>query len=122
MITVTRRFKFDSAHFLPDYNGKCANVHGHTWKLDVTVAGEDGVVGTDGFVIDFATLKKIVQELIIDNIDHTLLNETVNNNPTAELMLESFVEVLREDFKGNGIILKKLRLYESDDTWAEWKD
>ena len=77
---VTKEFKFDAAHFLTNYHGKCEKVHGHTYKLHVTVEGD---VKSDGMVMDFAELKKIVNERVIDKLDHTSLNDTIEN-PSAE--------------------------------------
>ena len=56
---ITKRFKFDSAHKLPNYKGDCANLHGHSYKLFVSVKGD---VDSNGFVIDFKYLKQIVKE------------------------------------------------------------
>lgn len=77
---VTKEFSFDSAHYLPDYHGKCENMHGHTYKLQVTVEGE---VQPDGMVIDFVKLKEIVKNKVIDKLDHKILNEIIAN-PSAE--------------------------------------
>ena len=72
--------EIDSAHFLRGYNGKCANLHGHRWKIDFTI--ETHYLNEQGFVIDFTELKKLVREM-----DHTCLNEHSpfdKINPTAE--------------------------------------
>lgn len=79
---VTKEFVFDAAHYLPKYNGKCEKLHGHTWKLQVTVSCP---VGEDGLAFDFNRLKQIVGEKVIDRLDHTLVNDLVPN-PSAELM------------------------------------
>ncbi len=71
---VTKEFTFDSAHFLPNYYGKCERMHGHTYKLQVTV---DGAVGENGLVIDFVILKRIVKKKVLDKLDHQLINDTV---------------------------------------------
>lgn len=68
-----RRFTFDAAHYLPGYEGPCKNLHGHTWTLDVGIGrklGED-----EKFIIDFSTLKKLVQDKIIDTLDHQCINQ-----------------------------------------------
>ncbi len=77
---VTKEFTFDSAHYLPDYHGKCESMHGHTYKMHVTVEGE---VQPDGMVLDFVELKKIVKERVISKLDHKLLNEVIAT-PSAE--------------------------------------
>lgn len=71
---VTKEFSFDAAHFLPNYYGKCERMHGHTYRLRVTV---DGKVGENGLVIDFVILKKIVKEKVLDKLDHQLINDVI---------------------------------------------
>jgi len=71
---VTKEFTFDSAHFLPNYYGKCEHMHGHTYRLRVTV---DGKVGENGLVIDFVILKKIVKEKVLEKLDHRVINDTI---------------------------------------------
>ncbi len=77
---VTKEFTFDSAHFLPNYYGKCERMHGHTFKLLVTV---EGPVGENGMAFDFVILKKIVTEKVIDKLDHHVLNDFIEC-PSAE--------------------------------------
>lgn len=79
-MNATKTFTFDAAHKLNDYNGLCANLHGHTYKLHVTVTGK---VLASGMIIDFAIIKKIVKKQVIDKLDHTYLNDTIKQ-PTAE--------------------------------------
>lgn len=81
---VSKEFTFDSAHFLTKYHGKCEHLHGHTYKLRVTVEGE---IQQNGLVIDFVILKKIVKEKIIEKFDHRSLNDYFEN-PTAEIVCE----------------------------------
>lgn len=71
---VGKEFTFDSAHFLPQYYGKCERLHGHTYRLRVTVEGR---VGENGLVIDFVILKKIVKEQVLDKLDHQNLNDVI---------------------------------------------
>ena len=77
---LTKEFEFDSAHYLPNYYGKCERMHGHTYKLQVTVEGK---VGENGLLIDFVILKKIVKERVLDKLDHHLLNDFLEV-PSAE--------------------------------------
>lgn len=79
---VSKEFQFHAAHFLTKYHGACERLHGHTYRLKVTVEGE---VQENGLVIDFSILKKIVNERIIDKCDHRLINDFLPN-PSAELM------------------------------------
>lgn len=77
---VIRTFSFDAAHYVPCYHGKCENLHGHTYKLVVKV---DGKCDSEGMVIDFAELKKIVKDNVVDKFDHHCLNDIISV-PTAE--------------------------------------
>ena len=110
-MTLSKAFTFDSAHKLPFYNGKCANLHGHTWKLTVAVSGE-----TDektGMIVDFKEIKEIVQEKVISRLDHAYLNDIIEN-PTCENLLFW----IRKQLKTlNG--LKKLVLYETESSFCE---
>ena len=77
---LTHEFSFDAAHKL-DCKGKCNNLHGHTYKLQVTIKGS--VNEKTGMIMDFSELKDIVEEKVLSILDHSYLNDTVKN-PTAE--------------------------------------
>lgn len=109
--TVTKEFVFDSAHQLEDYQGPCARVHGHTYKLQVTLEGM--VNPATGMLVDFSTLKKIVNERIVDKLDHRMLNEVLDFNPTAELMAQWMFNLLREDLP-----VVRVRLWETPTSYA----
>ncbi|HHI79798.1 MAG TPA: 6-carboxytetrahydropterin synthase QueD [Planctomycetes bacterium] len=81
VLLVTKEFVFDAAHQLPDYDGKCERLHGHTWKLQVTVKSE--VNPRSGIAFDFVKLKKIVMERVIDVLDHSFVNDFLEH-PSAE--------------------------------------
>ncbi len=80
---VSKDFSFDSAHFLTKYYGKCEHLHGHTYKLRVTVEGD---IQSNGLVIDFVVLKRLVKKHILDTLDHRLLNDFIEN-PSAERVI-----------------------------------
>jgi len=88
-IRITKQFSFETGHALYGYDGKCKNVHGHSYKLSVTVIGSpitDKNHVKFGMVIDFGDLKKIVKEQIVDVFDHaTVFNK---NTPHVELAQE----------------------------------
>ena len=86
--TVTRTFRFEAAHQLPWHEGKCRNLHGHSYRLDVTVAGP---VGPNGIVLDFADLRAVVDREVVDRYDHRFLNDLMDN-PTAELLAQIGLE------------------------------
>lgn len=77
---ILKEFEFDAAHYLPQYNGKCERLHGHTYKLVVKVKGTPD---HEGMVIDFTKLKALVKEKVVDHLDHQLLNDIIPN-PSAE--------------------------------------
>src|SRR5690554_7196947 len=88
-IRITKQFNFETGHALYGYDGKCRNVHGHSYKLSVTVIGKpitDSSHVKYGMVIDFSDLKAIVKEEVVDNFDHaTVFNQ---NTPHLELARE----------------------------------
>lgn len=118
-MSVCRMFRFDAAHHLPNYEGKCSRLHGHTWVLEVEVSGNLVLGGSEqGMVIDFSDLKGIVQQEIIEELDHTLLNDLISN-PTAENIL-LWIRKKLGSF-GEELKVTRLRLYETPDSFAELK-
>ena len=114
---VCKIFRFSAAHYLPNYDGMCSRLHGHTWILEVEVEGP--VDSMSGMVVDFAELKRDVNDLIIDVLDHTCLNDLglpFSTNPTCENVLQWIWDEFR-----NIYVLSRLRLYESPDSFAELK-
>lgn len=109
-VRVTRAFTFDAAHVLPWHPGKCSRLHGHTYRLEVTVVGP---VSDDGIVIDFADLKAIVTEHVLNPLDHTLLNDLIDN-PTAELVALHILDTLTQRLP-----VHSLRLWETADCFVE---
>ena len=141
-IRITKQFTFETGHALFGYDGKCRNVHGHSYKLSVTVIGQpikDSNHVKHGMVIDFGDLKKIVKEEIVDVFDHaTVFNKNtphvelakelenrghnvllVDYQPTSEMMITDFAEKISNRLPKN-IKLHSLRLRETDTSYAEW--
>ncbi|MBW2961627.1 6-pyruvoyl trahydropterin synthase family protein [Mesonia aestuariivivens] len=141
-IRITKQFNFETGHALYGYDGKCKNVHGHSYKLSVTVIGEpidDNQNVKFGMVIDFGDLKKIVKEEIVDKYDHAtvfnkntphleLANELkkrdhnvilVDYQPTSEMMVIDFAEKIKNRLPKN-IQLFSLKLQETETSFAEW--
>ena len=106
-IRITKQFDFETGHALYGYDGKCKNVHGHSYKLSVTVIGtpnEDAQDVKYGMVIDFKDLKVIVQEEIVDKFDHaTVFNK---NTPHVELAHELHLRKMASRVHNIGIILR----------------
>lgn len=123
VIKVTKSFSFDAAHFLPNHKGKCSNMHGHTYKLEVTVIRDNGQLidkGSDeGMVIDFSDLKSIVKSEVLDKVDHKVLNEVFPFRTTAENMAAYIFDVLDEKLSSYGVKVERIRLWETPDSWAE---
>ena len=116
-MTICKIFRFDSAHWLPNYQGKCANLHGHSWTLEVEIAGP--IDPFTGMVMDFASLKEIVKDQVLEKLDHTCLNELVKN-PTCENILKWALAKLETRLKyDDKLKLKRLRLWETPDSYAE---
>ncbi len=141
-IRITKQFSFETGHALYGYDGKCKNVHGHSYKLSVTVIGTpitDAENVKYGMVIDFSDLKKIVKEEIVDVFDHAtvfnqntphieLANELKERNhhvilvdyqPTSENMVIDFSNKIKNRLPSN-IALHSLRLQETESSYAEW--
>ncbi|RZJ27230.1 MAG: 6-carboxytetrahydropterin synthase [Flavobacterium sp.] len=141
-IRITKQFSFETGHALYGYDGKCRNVHGHSYKLSVTVIGtpiadQDNV--KFGMVIDFSDLKRIVKEEIVDIFDHaTVFNQNtphvelaaelksrghhvilVSYQPTSENMVIDFAEKIKKRLPET-IALYSLRLQETETSFAEW--
>ncbi len=138
-IRVTKEFRFEMAHALEDYNGKCKHVHGHSYILYVTVLGEPNNNTKDstyGMVMDFSELKQIVNKHIVDKFDHALvlrkdaklvdaLQKEYGNimltdyQPTCENMVVAFAEIL-QIYLPQHVQLFSLRLHETATSYAEW--
>ncbi len=141
-IRITKQFNFETGHALYGYDGKCKNVHGHSYKFSVTVVGQPIMDNTNvkfGMVIDFSDLKKIVKEEIVDVFDHaTVFNKNtphielarelkdrdhhiilVDYQPTSEMMVIDFADKIKARLPKN-IKLYSLRLQETETSFAEW--
>jgi 6-pyruvoyltetrahydropterin/6-carboxytetrahydropterin synthase len=141
-IRITKQFSFETGHALYGYDGKCKNVHGHSYKLSVTVIGSPITDRSNvkyGMVIDFSDLKKIVTEEVVDQFDHaTVFNGTtphvelakelesrghdiilVDYQPTSENMVIDFSKRISNRLPKN-IHLFSLRLQETESSFAEW--
>ncbi len=136
MLSVTKIFTFEAAHAISDYDGACKNIHGHSYKLHVTVTSKEGL--TNSMVIDFKQLKKIVQQSILNDYDHALMLKINKINlaatqvigtkllwfdeePTAENILLDMAKKLQLNLPDN-IVLKELKLHETETCFATWQN
>jgi len=141
-IRITKQFTFETGHALYGYDGKCRNVHGHSYKLSVTVIGHP-IADTSnvklGMVIDFGDLKKIVKEEVVDPFDHaTVFNKNTPHmelakelkdrghkviladyQPTSENMVIDFATKIKARLSKE-IQLHSIKLRETDTAFAEW--
>jgi len=141
-IRITKHFDFEAAHALHGYDGKCKNIHGHSYQLYVTIIGtpiNDNTNPKNGMVLDFGDLKKIVNTEIITIFDHSIiLNKNsehlelakkisdysqrivlVAYQPTSELMLIDFAERIKNKLPKQ-VKLHSLKLNETNNSYAEW--
>ena len=121
MTTVTKLFEFEACHHLPHYDGACHNIHGHSYKLEVTVSGQVSKNENDpkcGMFIDFKDLKAIVKSVAVDKYDHSNLNEFFPN-PTAEIMVKQIAVDIMSKLP-QGVYLMSCKLWETSTSYAEW--
>ena len=141
-IRLTKEFNFEAAHSLEGYDGACREIHGHSYRLFVTIKGEPSADGYDpkqGMVMDFGLLKQIVGEQIVSRLDHAFIMRRseqaeqvqamlegiyhnivlVDYQPTCENMLADFAERLLEALPDE-VELYSLRLHETATSFAEW--
>ncbi|HPV87822.1 MAG TPA: 6-carboxytetrahydropterin synthase [Bacteroidales bacterium] len=136
---ITREFRFEGSHALTGYNGKCRHIHGHSYRLMVTVSGEPSLIPGDpksGMIMDFNDLKKIVTQYVLDPLDHSLmlrkdaplskeLQAQYDNirifdfQPTCEQLTLYIAQILDPVITPPNQ-LHSVRLYETPTSFAEW--
>ena len=116
-LTATKRFSFCYGHYLPEFIGKCKNVHGHNSFLEVTFDGNSAEKEYPTMVVDFTKIKKYVQPLV-DKLDHQNLNDFFTY-PTAETILEYFASEIQKECPF-GDCLVRMRIWETPDSYIEW--
>jgi 6-pyruvoyl-tetrahydropterin synthase len=139
IIRVTKEFRFEGAHALLDYDGKCRHIHGHSYRLLITVSGVPESRENhpkSGMVLDFSELKSIVTSYITEPFDHALilrsdspLAEEISNSyenvkivefqPTSENLTINFAKILKEHLPSH-IKLCSVKLYETSTSFVEW--
>ena len=141
-IRITKKFRFEAAHALYGYDGKCKNIHGHNYNLFVTIIGvplKDDSNPKYGMVMDFGDLKKIVNSEIVDKFDHSIIfnknsphkelaDELIKNShkviladyqPTIEEMVIDFANRISSKLPSE-IKLHCLKLEETETSYSEW--
>jgi 6-pyruvoyltetrahydropterin/6-carboxytetrahydropterin synthase len=139
IVEIHKTFHFEAAHALDGYEGKCKNIHGHSYVLEISVRGkvnQDTTISASGMVLDFGDLKKLVQEYILPLYDHCLLlrkdsrfkelvqlNEKlrfVDFQPTCENMLLEIVWILKSKLPSH-VELSSCLLRETNSSFATWR-
>ncbi|MBQ2843320.1 MAG: 6-carboxytetrahydropterin synthase [Alistipes sp.] len=140
-IRLTKEFSFEAAHALGGYDGPCREIHGHSYRLFVTIKGEpstDPMNPKQGMVMDFGVLKKIVHEEIISRFDHALVLRSTADKELLKLLTAQFDNLIEVDYQPTcenmlddfsrriigrlpeGVTLHSLRLHETASSYAEW--
>ena len=142
VIRLTKEFSFEMSHALEGYDGLCSQIHGHSYRMFVTVVGEPSDNPDDpkyGMVMDFGELKKIVNRLIVDKYDHSLVMRRTPSNvmvvdmlagrfsrvvvsdyqPTCENMIAHFAAMIAAELPSR-VRLYSMRLHETATSFAEW--
>ena len=139
IVRITKEFRFEGAHALNGYDGKCRHIHGHSYLMYVTIKGrplENETHPKNGMLIDFGILKRIVNENIVEKFDHALvmkkdsvLSSEIQENygnviitdfqPTSENLICHFAEILKDKLPAE-VELSAIRLYETATSYAEW--
>ena len=114
---LSKEFKFDSAHNLIEYHGKCEKLHGHTYRLRVTI---QGIPGNDGMILDYGMLKKIVHERIISRVDHNYLNDIVPQSTTENIVRWMWAE-LEQPLHSDTYSLFEIKLWETETSFVTYR-
>lgn len=141
IIKITKQFSFEMAHALRNYDGLCRNIHGHSYKMDITLAGQplhDESSPKNGMVMDFGDLKRLVNEEIISLLDHALVLNNKTDEKLVGMLKQNFEKIVVVDFQPttenllnfiadklkaklpNRVSLTCVRLRETDTSYAEW--
>lgn len=140
-IRITKEFSFEAAHMLKGYDGLCKNIHGHSYRLAVTIMGQtNSDINSPklGMVMDFGDLKRIVYENIVNVYDHALVVNGAENDekrlhlsagtdkviftafqPTCENMVSDFARIISQKLPAH-LKLYSIKLYETANSFAEW--
>ena len=122
MYKLTVQLEFAAAHRLRDYPGKCSQMHGHNYRVEVTVRG----LGLDeaGMLIDFGSLKQLCAQ-VVDELDHSLLNDHpffAQNNPTTENIARYLYAEIAERLNDSEVSLEAVRVWESATSSASYRE
>ncbi|MCL4407877.1 MAG: 6-carboxytetrahydropterin synthase QueD [Thermotogae bacterium] len=114
---ISKEFKFDAAHNLVNYHGKCERLHGHTYRLRVTL---EGTPDKDGMILDFTELKKTVNDLVVSKLDHSYINDTIAQ-PSAENISLWVWKMLETSLSGPNYRLYEIIVWETEDSFVTYR-
>ena len=126
-LMIIKKFEFGAAHRLPKYDGPCNRLHGHNWVMEVGITGP--VDKDSGMIMDFKLLKEVVNEAVVNHMDHRYLNDMADvpfnfpsDNPTAERMMTWIVNTLQIQLPliDQSLELALVRLWETSGSRCEW--
>jgi len=112
-LTLNVKFDFAASHFLTEYNGKCEHLHGHNYKLIITIKGD---MKKDGLVQDYTEIKKIMKEHVLEELDHKHLNDIIENPSSENLSMYIWKKT-----KPHLPLLKKITIYETEQQYCEYE-
>lgn len=121
MFEVSVEYSFAAGHALRGYKGKCENVHGHNYKIQVAVAGEE--LNSTGLLVDFVDLRKAIRSLA-ERLDHRFLNDLEpfdRLNPSAENIALYFAQNLESQLQGDGLRIQAVTVWETETTSATYR-
>ncbi len=135
MISITKEYTFETAHRISNHPAACQHIHGHSYRLRVTVSAKE--LQENDMVIDFKELKQIVNEKVIKTFDHALvlkrneenskLAQEIKSNifwmeyePTVERMLD-YIRIQIQNALQKPVFLKRLKLFETASAFGEWE-
>lgn len=121
MYEVTVEETFAAGHALRNYQGKCENLHGHNYRIQVTLQGAE--LDSIGLLVDFVQVKKLLQT-VVDRLDHQFLNDLApfdTLNPSAENIARHFYDEISGGLNGDGrVTLRRIKIWETDTTSATY--
>jgi 6-pyruvoyltetrahydropterin/6-carboxytetrahydropterin synthase len=126
MITVTKVFKTDASHILPDHHGKCQNLHGHTYTYEITVARGYGNDALDykgparGMVVDFGDLTDYWKKELEPKLDHVHLNDSLGIYPTAEMIALWVGKQVDVFCRNRSLVLMRVNVHEGPGAFASY--
>lgn len=135
MISITKEFTFETAHRISNHPAACKHIHGHSYRLLVTVSSEE--IQDNDMIIDFKELKQIVNDKVIKTFDHVLVLKRNEENtklakeihtkifwmeyePTVERLID-YIRIQIQNSLSKPVFLKKLKLYETASSFGEWE-